>query len=55
MNGALFMLTQRKPEQPAQLNEVLNFFVSALKNGQKLAMALDCVPIPAAPERLLAM
>jgi phosphate transport system substrate-binding protein len=45
--SATFILMHQKPEKPAQSQEVLKFFDWAFKNGDKLALELEYVPMPA--------
>jgi phosphate transport system substrate-binding protein len=45
--SATFILMHSKPEKPAQSQEVLKFFDWAFKNGDKLALDLEYVPMPA--------
>ncbi|MBS0320303.1 MAG: phosphate ABC transporter substrate-binding protein PstS, partial [Proteobacteria bacterium] len=42
-----FILLHTKQDKPANAQEVMKFFDWAFKNGQKEAMALDYVPLPA--------
>ena len=46
ITGATFILIPRSSAKPEQLAEVLRFFDWAYANGDKLALALDYVPIP---------
>ena len=41
-----FILVHKNPEKPEQVAEVLKFFDWAYKNGDKLAVDLDYVPLP---------
>jgi phosphate transport system substrate-binding protein len=41
-----FILVPKAPEKPEQVGEVLKFFDWAYKNGDKLAVDLDYVPLP---------
>lgn len=54
VTGASFILVHQKPEKPANAAEVLKFFDWAFKNGQKMAVELDYVPMPDAVTRLVA-
>ena len=54
VTGASFILVHQKPEKPANATEVLKFFDWALKNGQKMAVDLDYVPMPDAVTKLVA-
>lgn len=47
ITGATFILMHKKQDKPAQALEVLKFFDWAYKNGDKTAMDLDYVPMPA--------
>jgi len=42
-----FILVPQKPAKPEQVAEVLKFFDWSFKNGDKMAMELDYVPLPA--------
>ncbi|HTO97472.1 MAG TPA: phosphate ABC transporter substrate-binding protein PstS [Myxococcales bacterium] len=44
--GATYILMYRMPEKPQQAAEVLKFFDWAYKNGDKMALELDYVPMP---------
>jgi len=46
ITGATFILIHTKQDKPAQAAEVLKFFDWAYKNGSKLAVDLDYVPLP---------
>jgi phosphate transport system substrate-binding protein len=46
ITGASFILLHRKQDKPQNAAEVLKFFDWAMKNGQKMALDLDYVPIP---------
>jgi phosphate transport system substrate-binding protein len=46
ITGASFILLQKVQDKPASGAEVLKFFDWALKNGQKMAVDLDYVPLP---------
>jgi phosphate transport system substrate-binding protein len=48
ITSASFILMQKNPEKPEQSMEVLKFFKWALAEGQKMALDLDYVPMPAA-------
>jgi len=48
ITSASFILMQKNPEKPEQSVEVLKFFKWALAEGQKMALELDYVPMPAA-------
>ncbi len=47
MTSASYILVHRIAEKPERTAEVLRFFRWSLNNGQKLALALDYVPLPA--------
>lgn len=47
ITGATFILMHKKQDKPAQALEVLKFFDWAYKNGDKTALDLDYVPMPA--------
>ncbi|WP_210496827.1 phosphate ABC transporter substrate-binding protein PstS [Microvirga antarctica] len=42
-----FILVPKNPEKPEQVAEALKFFDWAFKNGDKMAVELDYVPLPA--------
>jgi phosphate transport system substrate-binding protein len=46
ITGTSFILMQVKQDKPETGTEVLKFFDWALKNGQKMAVELDYVPMP---------
>lgn len=46
ITGATFILMHVKQDKPAQAAETLKFFDWAYRNGDKLAMELDYVPMP---------
>ena len=46
ISTASFILMYKNPEDKAQSAEVLKFFDWAFKNGQKMALELDYVPLP---------
>ena len=46
ISGATFILMYKKQEHPDRAQQVLDFFSWAYKNGDKLAMGLDYVPMP---------
>jgi len=46
ITGATFILMGRVQDRPAQAAEVLKFFAWSYKNGAKMAMDLDYVPLP---------
>jgi phosphate transport system substrate-binding protein len=46
ISGASFILVYRKPENKERTAEVLKFFDFAFKEGKKLAIDLDYVPMP---------
>jgi phosphate transport system substrate-binding protein len=48
ITSASFILMQKSPGKPEQSTEVLKFFKWALAEGQKMALDLDYVPMPAA-------
>ena len=48
ITGASFILLYRQPEDAASVGEALKFFAWAYKDGGKLAVDLDYVPLPAA-------
>uniref|UniRef100_UPI003B39FD0E phosphate ABC transporter substrate-binding protein PstS n=1 Tax=Bosea sp. (in: a-proteobacteria) TaxID=1871050 RepID=UPI003B39FD0E len=47
ITSATFILVHAKPENPADVQAALKFFDWAFKNGDKLALDLDYVPLPA--------
>lgn len=46
ISGATFILMRKAQDKPAQGAEVLKFFEWAYKNGGKMALDLDYVPLP---------
>jgi phosphate transport system substrate-binding protein len=44
--SATFVLVYKKPVDPKATGEALKFFSWAYKNGDKMAEALDYVPLP---------
>ncbi len=46
ISGATFILMQKSQDKPAQALEVLKFFEWSYKNGGKMALDLDYVPLP---------
>ncbi len=46
ISGATFILMHTKQDKPANAAEVLKFFSWAYKNGEKIAVDLDYVPMP---------
>jgi phosphate transport system substrate-binding protein len=46
ISGATFILLHKVQDKPAQAVEVMKFFDWAYKNGSKLAIELDYVPLP---------
>lgn len=46
ISTASFILMYKEPTNVAESNEVLKFFDWAFKNGQKMALELDYVPLP---------
>ena len=46
ISGATFILMHAKQDKPASATEVLKFFSWAYKNGEKIAVDLDYVPMP---------
>ncbi len=46
ISGATFIIMYKKQAKPETANHVLDFFSWAYKNGDKLAMSLDYVPMP---------
>jgi phosphate transport system substrate-binding protein len=46
ITGTSFILMQVRQDKPQSGAEVLKFFDWALKNGQKMAVELDYVPMP---------
>lgn len=46
MTSATFILVYAKPEKPAETAAALKFFDWAFKNGDKLALELEYVPLP---------
>ena len=53
MTSASFILMHAKSPKPAASREVLKFFDWAFKSGQKSALELDYVPLPAATVTLI--
>jgi phosphate transport system substrate-binding protein len=53
MTSASFILMHAKSPKPEASREVLKFFDWALKSGQKSALELDYVPLPAATVNLI--
>ena len=47
VTGAAFILMYKKQDKPERAQQVLDFFDWAYKSGDKLAMELDYVPMPA--------
>jgi len=47
ITGATFILMYKKQDKPAQALEVLKFFAWAYKEGDKTALTMDYVPMPA--------
>jgi phosphate transport system substrate-binding protein len=47
ITGATFILMHQKQDKPETAKQVLAFFDWAYRNGQKLAEALDYIPMPA--------
>ena len=47
ITSATFILVHAKPENPADVQAALKFFDWTFKNGDKLALDLDYVPLPA--------
>jgi phosphate transport system substrate-binding protein len=54
ITGTSFILMQVRQDKPDSGAEVLKFFDWALKNGQKMAMELDYVPMPDAVVKVIA-
>ncbi len=46
MTGASFILMHQTQDKPANAKEVLKFFEWSFKNGEKMAVELDYVPMP---------
>jgi len=46
ITGASFILMHKKQEKPEAAKQVLDFFAWAFQNGNKMAEALDYVPLP---------
>jgi phosphate transport system substrate-binding protein len=46
ITAATFILVHRQPQNPQRVAEALRFFDWAYKNGDKLALELDYVPMP---------
>jgi phosphate transport system substrate-binding protein len=46
ISGATYIIMYKNPEKPQQAAEVLKFFDWAYKNGDKMALELDYVPMP---------
>ncbi len=53
ITGASFILMHTKQDKPQNAAEVLRFFEWAYKNGGKLAMELDYVPMPESVSKLV--
>ena len=53
ITGATFILVYKKQENPETAREVLKFFDWAYRHGDKLAEALDYVPMPASVVKLV--
>ncbi|MGH8457147.1 MAG: phosphate ABC transporter substrate-binding protein PstS [Stenotrophobium sp.] len=53
MTAATFILIHKKPQDPAAVLEALKFFDWCYKNGDKMAEALDYVPMPGAVAKLV--
>lgn len=51
ITSATYILMHRQADNPERSREVLRFFRWALNNGQKLALELDYVPLPASVVR----
>lgn len=47
ITGATFILMYKKQDKPAQALEVLKFFAWAYKEGDKTALGMDYIPMPA--------
>jgi phosphate transport system substrate-binding protein len=47
ISGATFILMYKNQDHPDRAQQVLDFFAWSYKNGDKLAMQLDYVPMPA--------
>ena len=47
VTGATFILMYKSQDKPERAQQVLDFFAWGYKNGDKLAMQLDYVPMPA--------
>ena len=54
ITGASFILVHTNPEKPQNVAEVLKFFDWSFKNGQKMAVELDYVPIPETLAKVIA-
>jgi phosphate transport system substrate-binding protein len=46
ISGATFILMHKLQDKPANATETLKFFAWAYKNGDKVALDLDYVPMP---------
>jgi phosphate transport system substrate-binding protein len=46
ISGATYIIVYKSPDKPQQIAEVLKFFDWAYKNGDKMALELDYVPMP---------
>jgi len=53
ITGATFILMHKVQDKPAQAAEVLKFFAWSYKNGAKMAMDLDYVPLPESLVKLI--
>ena len=53
ISGATFILVPKSPANPARTAAVLRFFDFAYKTGDKAAMSLDYVPLPAPVKDLI--
>ncbi len=54
ITGASFILVHTNPEKPQNVAEVLKFFDWSFRNGQKMAVELDYVPIPETLAKVIA-
>jgi len=53
MTAATFILVYKKPDDAAAVLEALKFFDWAYTNGNKMALELDYVPMPASVQKLV--
>lgn len=53
ITGATFILMHKKQDKPAQAQEVLKFLAWAYKEGDKTALDMDYIPMPAEVKNLI--